>query len=196
MRTKTTTLWALAITVTAFAAPRHDPVVLVTPPRDGSPLLTRTDIVAPNVRTFTRDRGARSFRVPLTGVPEEGPLRYGVTPAETRDLIAVRTREPLPTLLVSPFEDINERTRDELRRQFPYVRRVDTVTDDLRRAQRQYLREQGLILNVRTFRGTPASGVTSNRPTPRVLEPGEEVNATATRVLPREDTTTPDQSPE
>lgn len=175
---------------TVFGAPRHEPVVVVTPPKDGLPLLTRTGHDRPQVRTFTRSTGVRPFIVPsvrpgVSTVPESGPARFGVYPDEADNLIAVRTREPLPTLLISPYENINDRTRSEIRRSFPYARRVDTITDDLRRAQRQYLRDQGAILQVRSFRPTTARTieVAPASKSPRVLGPDEDLGITSTRVI-------------
>ncbi len=171
----------------ALGAPRHDPVLLITPPRDGSPLLTRITSDRPIARTITRDRGVVEFNVPTTGVPNEGPLRYGVDPQSANELIAVRTREPLPTVLISPYEEINGRTRDEIRRQFPYARRVDTITSDLRQAQRQYLKDRGVILSVRSFSGDRSVLRNSSAPAPRVVRADEEIAIRPTRVLPPND---------
>ncbi|MEM1424544.1 MAG: hypothetical protein AAGH64_11145 [Planctomycetota bacterium] len=181
MRTRTLLLASLALAQCALAAPNRGPVVIVNPPRDGSPLLTRVDGNAGAVQTITRSVRPRTQRF--------GP--DGSLLIDRDELIAVRTREPLPTLLISPTEVVDDRTSDEIRRQFPFARRVDTITDDLRRAQRQYLRETGAILTVRTFTHTRAQRVRTEKPAPRVLAPGEPVDARPSRVLPPDD-----QSPE
>lgn len=177
----------------AFGAPRHDPVVIVTPPRDNNPLLTRVAPDRPVVRTFTRNSGVPEFEVPATGVPQEGPLQYGIAVEAADDLIAVRTREPLPTIVTSPYQVINERTREEIRRQFPYVRRSETVTEDIRRAQNRYLKDIGAVLTVRSFSGDrPQRTVRATPPSsPRVVRPDEDLGVESTRVLPQDD-----QSPE
>ena len=177
MRPITAALTLLLVSTSVFGAPRHEPVVIVTPPRDGSPLLTRVNKNANAVQTITRHTRPGTERFD----------RAGNLLIDDAEFIAVRTREPLPTLLVNPLETIDERTRDEIRRQFPYARRVDTITDDLRRAQRQYLRDAGVILTVRTFTNPRAERTRTSSPAPRVLAPDESVDATPSRVLPPDD---------
>ena len=181
MRTKLGLLASLALASCALGAPNRGPVVIVNPPRDGSPLLTRVDTNAGAVQTITR-----SYRPRTQTFDAQGRLLI-----DRDELITVRTREPLPTLLISPLEVVDDRTEEEIRRQFPFARRVDTITDDLRRAQRQYLRETGAILSVRTFTNTRAQRVRSEKPAPRVLAADEQVDARPSRVLPPDD-----QSPE
>lgn len=183
MRSITASIALLAVATTVFGADRLDPVVIVPPPRDGSPLLTRVTDGRPTVRTFTRNTGVRSFEVRASGVPAQGPQQYGIA-NDQGTLIAVRTREPLPVLLIDPFLTIDERTTDEIRRSFPYARRTDEITDDLRTARRQYLRDAGLIVRVRSFGHASADTQRPVRATaPRVLGPDEQIDIQPTRVI-------------
>ena len=83
-------------------------------------------------------------------------------PADPQQLILVRTREPLPPIAISPWERIDERMIDQLRRDRPWIRRTDSILEDLRTAQQTWLRENGFTNRVVTVSGTPQAAA----PTP------------------------------
>lgn len=81
---------------------------------------------------------------------QPGPASYGAPVGAIDDVIYVQTREPLPIVAVSPWVNLDTQTIKHLRRERPWIRRAPGVVEDLRRAQNQWLTEQGYIQKVRT----------------------------------------------
>lgn len=88
------------------------------------------------------------IRESVYGLP--GPASYGAPVGAIDDVIYVQTREPLPVVAVSPWVNLDQQNIKHLRRDRPWIRRADSVLEDLRRAQVQHLTEQGYIQKVRT----------------------------------------------
>lgn len=88
------------------------------------------------------------IRESVYGLP--GPASYGAPAGAIDDVIYVQTREPLPVVVVSPWVNLDQQNIKHMRRDRPWIRRADSVLEDLRRAQVQHLTEQGYIQKVRT----------------------------------------------
>lgn len=79
-----------------------------------------------------------------------GPAYYGAPADASTDLVLIRTREPMPLVAISPYTRFGQVDVDLLKRQMPWIRRTPTIERDIQRAQHLWLRENGLILGVRT----------------------------------------------
>lgn len=79
-----------------------------------------------------------------------GPAYYGAPADASTDLIMIRTREPLPLVALSPYTRFQDLDLALLKREMPWIRRTPTIQQDIQRAQHIWLRENGLILGVRT----------------------------------------------
>lgn len=91
-------------------------------------------------------------RTPITNDPLAfpGPSFFGAPSDASEDLILVRTREPLPVMAISPFTRFGQVDIDLLKREMPWIRRTPSIQRDIERAQHLWLRENGMILGVRT----------------------------------------------
>jgi hypothetical protein len=110
-------------------------------------------------RTVTRDSGLLWYstspigtRTPINSdtLAFPGPSFFGAPADASTDLIMVRTREPLPLVAISPFTQFEQVDLNLLKREMPWIRRTPTIQRDIQRAQHIWLRENGMILGVRT----------------------------------------------
>jgi len=122
--------------------------ILLQTPRDG--VLQNRLYDRGGVRSFTASGGANEYVT-------SSPLPYGAPIEAADELVVVRPREAVPYIAISPWEPITDRTIDELRRFYPELRRTESIEQDLRIAQNQYLRERGYIASVRGFRNDGAN---------------------------------------
>ncbi|MCA9294680.1 MAG: hypothetical protein KDA20_12795 [Phycisphaerales bacterium] len=125
--------------------PVDQPIVLSLPRDHGRSLVLNADPSPGDVGQATGGRETGNY------VPNS-PLPYGADPAQAGVLIFVRTREPLPPIAISPWEEITQEHVAELLRTRPWIRRGDSILQDLRSAQAQWLREHGYT-GVRTIVG-------------------------------------------
>ena len=87
--------------------------------------------------------------------PGDGPASYGAGLDQGDMAFFVRPdSEPWPDVLLSPWQNINEATIDEMIRRQPWLKRSPSRTQamitELRQAQNEFLRQQGLVTKVRT----------------------------------------------
>lgn len=87
--------------------------------------------------------------------PGRGPASLGAGLNEGNTAIWIRPNsEPWPDVLVSPWQTINQDTIMQMIRRQPWLQRSPSRTDamitELRQAQNEFLRQQGLIQHVRT----------------------------------------------
>lgn len=110
-------------------------------------------------RTVTRDSGLLWYstspigtRTPINSdtLTFPGPTYFGAPTDASTDLIMVRTREPLPLVALSPYTRFQDIDLALLKREMPWIRRTPTIQRDIQRAQHLWLRENGMILGVRT----------------------------------------------
>ncbi len=169
--------------VTATAQTYDDidaPILLVAPPE--GVLLNTLRENRSSVQTFTRDGGTLPSSRYVSGLP------YGAAPDRLDALAFVRTEEPLPPLAISPFEPVDEVLVDELQRRRPWIRRGSSILEDLRAGRRQWLRENGYILSVRTHVNERARAEAEPAPIRLELPAGEpEAAAPRTDVEERPD---------
>jgi hypothetical protein len=126
-----------------FLSDRYQPpVILLQTPRPGVLQNSRPD--RGGVRGYTAEAGSNIF-------VSNSPLPYGASLEASQDLVIVRPRENVPYIAISPWEPVTDRTIEELHRHYPWLRRTDSIKQDLRIARNQYLRERGYIDSVRTF---------------------------------------------
>jgi len=118
------------------------PLILLQTPRHGVLQNPRPD--RGGVRGYTAEAGSNMF-------VSSSPLPYGASLEAAGDLVIVRPRESIPYIAISPWEPVTDRTIEELERHYPWLRRTDSIKQDLRIARNQYLRERGYIDSVRTF---------------------------------------------
>lgn len=123
------------------------PLILLQTPRQG--VLQNAQPERGGVRGYTADTGANMY-------VSSSPLPYGASLEAAQDLVIVRPRENVPYIAISPWEPVTDRTIDELKRNYPWLRRTDSIKQDLRIARNQYLRERGYIDSVRTFHNDSA----------------------------------------
>lgn len=123
----------------SFYGPR---TIYLSAPREG--VLLNCDPHRGSVRTYTADSGGNPFDT-------RSPLPYGAAPEDAGDLAIVRTREAVPYMAISPWQPITDRTINELRRNYPWIRRTGSIRQDLIMAQNQYLRERGYVSSIRGF---------------------------------------------
>lgn len=126
--------------------PADQPIVLSVPRDHGRSLVLNPDPSPGDVGQLTGGRETGDY------VPGS-PLPYGADPAHAGVLIFVRTREPLPPIAISPWEEITQEHIVELLRTRPWIRRGDSILQDLQRAQSQWLREHGYTGRPRTIVG-------------------------------------------
>lgn len=123
--------------------------IVATPTRDGL-LLNPRPAERDGVRSLTRYDYDSSFywsgNRDLAGAP----------PGSINQLIYVQPSENIPPIAISPFQSIDEDTRERLLRTRPWLRRTDKIVNELRQAQSQWLREQGLAYTPRTVVNTDA----------------------------------------
>lgn len=140
---------ALGGTDGAIAEPSRDSLLVSRPPFPA----TRT---AP---TVTRHSGVLWYsqwpigtRTPIGSdtLAFPGPAFFGAPADASTDLIVVRTREPLPLIAISPYTQFGRVDIGLLKREMPWIRRTPTIERDIVRAQQLWLKENGLILGVRT----------------------------------------------
>lgn len=122
------------------------------------------------------------IRESVFGLP--GPASYGAPASAVNDIIYVQTREPLPLVAVSPWVNLDQQNIKHLRRDRPWIRRANSVLEDLRRAQVQHLTEQGYIQKVRTHvnPATLAKMMQSGKP---VADANEIPRASVQDIKPR-----------
>lgn len=131
-----------------FLSDRYQPpLILLQTPRQGVLQNPRPD--TSGVHGYTAESGANMF-------VGNSPLPYGASLEAAQDLVIVRPRENVPYIAISPWEPITDRTIDELKRNYPWLRRTDSIKQDLQIARNQYLRERGYIDSVRTFHNPAA----------------------------------------
>lgn len=118
-------------------------VILLQTPREG--VLQNIDPRTAPVRSVTATTGGNPYDA-------RSPLPYGAPLSEAEDVVLVRPRENIPYIAISPWEEINDRTIDELERNYPWIRRTESIRNDLVNARNQYLRERGYINSVRGFK--------------------------------------------
>jgi hypothetical protein len=87
--------------------------------------------------------------------PGRGPTSVGAGLGQGNDAFFVRpSSEPWPDVLLSPYQVINQDTIAEAIRRQPWLQRSPSRTDamitELRQAQNELLRQQGLIAHVRS----------------------------------------------
>ena len=137
-----------------FLSERYQtPLILLQTPRQGVLQNPRPDHTG--VRGFTSDSGSNVF-------VSSSPLPYGAPLEAAQDLVIVRPRENVPYIAMSPWEPVTDRTIEELERHYPWLRRTDSIKQDLRIARNQYLRERGYVDSVRTFHSPSARKAESN----------------------------------
>lgn len=154
----------------SYASVKQPRVIVLQTPREG--VLQNRSPSRTSVRGYTNDRGANPYDA-TSGLP------YGATRDAAQELIVVRPREAVPYIAISPWEPVTDRTIEELRRNFPWLRRTDSIRNDLVLARNQYLREHGYTSTVRSFKNQSqanADGVRSNDP-PMVYSPNPETDA-------------------
>jgi len=142
---------------------KHPRAILLQTPREG--VLQNRLPYQSGVRSFTATEGSNEFDT-------SSPLPYGAPIQAAGELVIVRPREAVPSIAISPWEPITDRTIEELRRNYPALRRTSSIEQDLRIAQNQYLRERGYIASVRGFRSSNADqpARSSSRPV-RITQP-------------------------
>lgn len=93
----------------------------------------------------------------------DSPTRFGASRDDLDTIIFVRTRDALPPIAISPWQDVTDENIDALVRANPFLvssNRADLL-EDLREGRRQWLRENG-YLSPRTYTGT-RRGVAAQR---------------------------------
>jgi hypothetical protein len=144
--------------------PYQPPLILLQTPRRG--VLQNAPSQYGSVRSYTNDRGGNTYDV-------HSPLPFGAPLDAANELVIVRPREAVPAIAISPWEPITDRTIDELERNYPWIRRTESIRQDLVIARNQYLRERGYVGTVRSFTNrAPQTGSMDVRPM-RVFSPGE-----------------------
>lgn len=139
---------------TKKAASHHAPyayggrLIVLSTPRDG--VLLNPNPHRGNVRGFTGGSSANAY-------DPQSHLPYGASSDQIQEMLLVLPRENVPAIAISPWEPITDRTIDQLRRDYPWLRRTESIRQDLIFAQNQYLREHRYIGSVRSFtnRRTP-----------------------------------------
>lgn len=140
-------------------------IIHLSTPREG--VLLNSNPRCETVRSFTADSGGTPFDT-------RSPLPYGAPVDEAHELAIVRTREAVPYMAISPWEPITDRTIDELRRNYPWIRRTGSIRQDLILAQNQYLRERGYVGGVRGFTNQSAQSDQDDRTDHQVFSAGAQ----------------------
>lgn len=84
--------------------------------------------------------------------PGPGPQALGADADLSNLLIYARTTYPLPDVAISPWQKIDDRTFDDIRRLRPWIsnQRRGQIVGELREAQQRWLRQNGYVRTVRT----------------------------------------------
>jgi hypothetical protein len=156
-----TAVIGMAVAASIGVGPGHDydsQLILLTP-TPNLPLLEAAPYPARRVDDPSRAELGRVFhgrtpaeRIRASVLDLDGAERYGAALGDLDTLIHVRTRRPLPDIAISPWQDIDERTFQDIRRRRPWVRfeDADGILQDLRTAQRRWLEQHGFVGGVRT----------------------------------------------
>ena len=128
---------------TDVRVPYGPSVIFLQTPREG--VLQNNDPRRASVRSVTATIGGNPYDA-------RSPLPYGAPLNEADDVVLVRPREEVPYIAINPWEPITDRTIDELERNYPWIRRTESIRNDLINARNQYLRERGYINSVRGFK--------------------------------------------
>jgi hypothetical protein len=126
-----------------------------------SAVRTRTDSRIFNPRPAERSRPVRFTGSELGSTGDtvgrrfntDSPTGLGAPDGALDQLIYVRTRDDLPPIAISPWQEVTEENIDELIRRRPFLRSSnrDELLDDLRAGRAQWLRENGYAGSPRTF---------------------------------------------
>lgn len=117
-------------------------LIYLNTPREG--VLQNPRVHSNNVRSYNGKSAANPYNT-------DSGLPYGASAERYNDLVFVLPREAVPMIAINPWDPITDRTIDRLRRNYPWIRRTDSVRQDLIAAQNQYLRERGYVDSVRSF---------------------------------------------
>ena len=155
----------------SYASVKQPQVIVLQTPRRG--VLQNRSPYTTSVRGYTKDRVATPYDA-TSGLP------HGATREAAHELIVVRPHEAVPSIAINPWEPITDRTIDELEHNFPWLRRTESIRNDLVLARNQYLREQGYTSTVRSFKNqsrTNADHVRSNHsPMVYSADPGTDAS--------------------
>lgn len=143
--------------------PYQPPLILLQTPRRG--VLQNAASHYGSVRSYTNDRGGNQYDV-------LSPLPFGAPLDAANELVIVRPREAVPSIAISPWEPITDRTIDELERNYPWIRRTESIRQDLVIARNQYLRERGYVGTVRSFTNRATQPEPTDTRPMRVFSPG------------------------
>jgi hypothetical protein len=172
---------ATGLSVTPMPGYDFDSRTIITSQKNNLPLLNLRPYPARRVSSPARPEIGVQFvqrtpgeKIAESVLPGPGPQSFGA-PVELADmLIFAQTRYPLPTVALSPWQDITPDTFTDMRRTRPWLSFQDgpQILDDLKNAQHQWLRQNGYIGVVRTHVNQAAfRGVEGEAPIPGEAAP-------------------------